>query len=242
MKKLILFIIGIVSIMVTGQGCSHTKALAQDQQQEVVILVHGYGRSASAMWKLEQYFEQAGFQVRSVGYNSLIQGVPAIKKQLAKKLNKLLKHNTQKVHFVGHSMGGLLIRSYLGENQVNHLGNVVTMGSPNAGTPLADYFLSKWYGFLGGPALKSLSAKGSPFLKSLPRPDYNLGVIAGVVHRASREHLLPGKDDGLVPLQSTKVLGMKDFIVMPVSHYNMRYNQAVATQAIHFLQRGVFTL
>lgn len=228
--------------MSTTMSCSNVEAIASHNQKEVVILLHGYGRSASAMWKLEKYFTEAGYEVRSVGYSSLIQDVPSIQKELAKKLNKLLKNTKQKTHFIGHSMGGLLIRSYLGEHQIPNLGNVVTLGSPARGTPLADYYLEKWYGFLGGPALSSLSAKGSSFLNGLPTPHYDLGVIAGDIHREWRESVLPGKDDGLVPLSSTKVEGMKDFVVLPVSHYFLRYNEEVIAQALHFIQKGEFSL
>ena len=93
---------------------------------------------------------------------------------------------------------------------------------------------------MAGPAAKSLSANGSKFLKSLKPPYYNLGVIAGNVEISSHEHILEGKDDGLVPLESTKVKGMKDFIIIKTNHTSMRYNEDVAKQAIYFLKHTRF--
>ena len=219
-------------------SCSHIPI--DQRNKEKIVLVHGYGRSPSAMWRMSEFFEKAGYQVYNIGYRSITQDIDGIKDEFYSKVDKYLSTTNQKVHFIGHSMGGLLIRSYLGERKVHNMGNVVIMGSPNKGTPVVDKLKEKWYFPLGGPAIKSLSAKGSSFLRSLKRPYYKLGVIAGIITRPKNKDLIPGKDDGLVPFESTKVEGMKDMIVLPVSHYMMRYDQLVFNQVLYFIKNSEF--
>lgn len=73
-------------------------------------------------------------------------------------------------------------------------------------------------------------------------PDYNLGVIAGISRPISKmnNYLLPGEDDGLVTVSSTKVAGMKDFLLVDATHAGLRYSRYVAEQVIHFLETGHF--
>lgn len=231
------FVILSLSI-VSFMGCSHGPI--EKVNDEAVVLLHGYGRSTSAMYRLEIQLNRAGYDVVNIGYRSLTQTINGIKKQVKNKISKQKLDRYKKVHFVGHSMGGLLIRSYLGENVLSNLGHVVLLGSPNKGTPVVDYVGKKWWSFLGGPAMKSMSTKDSQFLANLKYPNYPLGVIAGSIEREQHEHILVGKDDGLVPLESTKVEGMKDFLVISSSHYYLRYSQLAALQTIHFLKNGKF--
>ena len=235
MKVLTAFLV-VVTFATTA--CAQTPKY--DGHPETVVLIHGYGRSDTAMWRLAQKIESVGYHVQRVDYSSLTQDIDGIKAEVFGQIDECCADRSQKVHFVGHSMGGLLVRSYLGERTVENLGNVVIMGSPNKGTPVVDRYESSWWFAFGGPAVKSLSANGSAFLDSLQPPYYNLGVIAGDKENASHEHILEGKDDGLVPLESTKVTGMKDFIVLNTSHSMMRYDDEVAAQTINFLKHASF--
>lgn len=238
-KKIIIRLFFILAIIPTFFSCSSIPK--NEIGKEKVVLVHGYGRSPSAMWKMEEFLEKRGYQVYTIGYSSFTQDIDGIKNEFYQKVDKhLASAQNEKVHFVGHSMGGLLIRSYLGDRDVANIGNTVIMGSPNKGTPVVEALKDKWYFSLAGPAVNSLSSNGSPFLASLKKPDYNLGVIAGVIHKPEYESVLPGKDDGLVPFESTKVEGMKDFITLPVSHYHLRLDQIVFYQTLHFLREGRF--
>jgi pimeloyl-ACP methyl ester carboxylesterase len=234
----VLILIGGALSMLNFYSCSHIPKNQISKQK--IILVHGFGRSTLAMSKFEEFFEQEGYQVYSIGYRSLTQDIDGIKKEFFNKVNKHLVGVDQTVHFVGHSMGGLMIRSYLDQHKVKNLGNVVILGSPNKGTPLVEYVEDKWYYSLAGPALKSLSSKGSAFLRSLKKPYYTLGVIAG--YRSGRQggEIIPGKDDGIVPFESTKVEGMKDFLPVAESHYSMRYSFRVMKQVQYFLDHGQF--
>jgi hypothetical protein len=86
-----------------------------------------------------------------------------------------------------------------------------------------------------------LGTGADSFPASLPDPDYPVGVIAGVASGLLSDDLLPGDDDGLVPVESTKVRGATDFIMVKSGHSYMRYSEAVATQVIEFLRTGEFS-
>jgi hypothetical protein len=113
------------------------------------------------------------------------------------------------------------------------------IATPNAGTPLVDAYRDSWWMDLAGPTAKSLGTDPDSFPNSLPAPDYPVGVIAGVREAAFLD-LIPGDDDGLVPVESTKVAGMADFVVVESNHVYLRYSREVARQTIAFLRTGEF--
>ncbi|MDX2469274.1 MAG: alpha/beta fold hydrolase [SAR324 cluster bacterium] len=214
-----------------------------EPDQEVVVLIHGYGRSKMAMWSLETKLEQAGYFVANVGYSSLTQDLQGIKNETFAQIQSCCVQLPNQVHFVGHSMGGLLIRSYLAEHRPKYLGRVVLLGSPNKGTEVADHFKDHPLVGLAGPVASKLGTAKDSFPNSLPLPDYPVGVIAGAVNsgkQSGTSKILPGEDDGMVTVESAKLEGMTDFILMPVAHYFMRSNKEVAKQIIHFLKVGKF--
>lgn len=226
-----------VSIFI-GTSCSHMPK--NEPGKEKVVLVHGYGRSPAAMKAIAEYLEDAGYQVYRLGYSSMTRDIEGVKREVFRKADKFIANTDDRVHFVGHSLGGLLVRSYLDQRNLSQLGNVVIMGSPNKGTPLVEHLKDKWYFSLGGPVATSLSSKGSKFLQSLKAPYYRLGVIAGVVDRAGDEGIIPGQDDGIVPLESALVAGARDTIVLNVSHYMMRSDKRVLQQMLHFIKKVSF--
>ncbi len=194
------------------------------------------------MWLLERRLENAGFRVESIGYRSLSESPDQILDAMARKIAKCCIGKSSELHFVGHSLGGLLIRAYLANNTVPNLGRVVLIGTPNRGSEIVDKYKDKWWLKLLGPTVQALGTQRGSLARSLPRPNYPLGVIAGKKSEILRnEHLLPGPDDGLVSLESTKVRGMQDFVVVESGHSMMRYDKDVADQTISFLRTGRFT-
>ena len=238
MKPLIL----LLSVLVAG--CSHMPnepTTATDANtQDMVVLIHGFGRSNFAMWKMQERLEQAGYHVEAIGYASFTQDMDGIVGEITEKINSLTMQDFENVHFVGHSLGGLLVRSYLGNHSPENLGNVVMLGSPNKGTPVVDYLKDEWWFALAGPAVHAMSTEGTEFLSSLKPPTYPLGVIAGNQENSNYESVLVGNDDGLVPLESTKVLGMTDFTIVDSGHSMLRYNLEAAMETLHFLQHSEF--
>ncbi len=212
--------------------------LASDR--EIVVLLHGLGRNNMAMWLLAQRLEDAGFHVERIGYSSLNVSPGEILEEVGSQIDSCCSRHHKTVHYVGHSLGGLLIRAYLQERRPPNLGRVVLMGTPNQGTPIVDRFRDQWWMELLGPTTNALGTDSDSFPNSLEPPWYPVGVIAGVTNRGNNEPWLPGADDGLVTVEATRLEGMSDFIVLRTGHTFMRYDPEVARQTISFLNDGSF--
>ena len=208
--------------------------------QETVVLIHGFGRDADSMAGLSNWFKNAGYGVEQVEYESLTQNMDEIKKEVFDQIDRCCLE-LMKVHFVGHSIGGLLIRSYLGENNISNLGRVVLIGTPNKGWYDTEIFDQQWLPHIAIPVLMDIAGEDTDFLNSLEPPYYDLGVIAGDIGIGVIEFLLGGPNDGLVRVESTQVEGMKDFVIVRLAHYDLRSKKIVADHAINFLKHGSFT-
>lgn len=233
------YFILILLITPTQWGCVY---LNKPALNESVIILHGFAKKPLSMRRIAYFLENEGYTVHYVAYPSIKQEWGIVKDLVYKQIDGIVtKTSYRKIHFVGHSLGGLFIRSYLGERErIKNIGHVVTVGSPNKGTQFVDHYKETWwFKFLGEIPLM-LSSKGSPFLSSLKPPYYKLGVIAGNFNIPFQEHILTGKDDGLVQVESTKVDGMTDFIIINTIHGLLQYNKKVIRQTIHFLHYGHF--
>jgi pimeloyl-ACP methyl ester carboxylesterase len=236
-------LIAVLSLLIATQtwpGGAIWSSKAVASERNVVVLLHGLGRSKSAMWLLAQRLETAGYQVESIGYRSLHRTPEQILTHLQSKVGNCCASSDTKIHFVGHSLGGLIVRAYLAKNKPPNLGRVVLLGTPNSGAHLADLYGDKWWFKLLGPTAQFLGTGRDSLPRSLPAPDYPVGVIAGIANRVSNDHILPGDDDGLVSVESTKLEGMTDFVVVQTGHSAMRYSSAVANQVVSFLKNGRF--
>ena len=117
---------------------------------------------------------------------------------------------------------------------------VVMLGPPNHGSEIVDEW-GDWKLFmqLNGPAGARLGRDG--IVRELPNVDFDLGIIAGSRSlNPYYSYLITGADDGKVSIEATKVAGMKDHIVLPVTHTFMMNNAEVLNQALHFFQNGYF--
>ncbi len=211
-----------------------------NENADTVVILHGLGRSSSAMWMLAKRLEAAGYRTERFGYRSLKQTPDEIVAALGAQLHRCCRRADRRVHFVGHSLGGLIARAFLARREVPNLGRVVLLGTPSKGSELADAFQKKWWFDLLGPTVKQLGTSQNGLASNLPEPDYPVGVIAGVREGRENEDYLPGADDGLVTVASTKFTGMTDFVVVPIGHSAMRYSKPVAGQVVNFLKTGRF--
>ncbi len=203
---------------------------------EYVVLLHGIFRTARSMRQLERYLTRHGYAVLNFTYPSTRHTLA----ELAAKLHeRLTPYAGAKLHFVGHSMGGLLIREYLNAYPPAHPGRVVMLGTPNHGSEIADAIGDWWlFNALYGPAGQQLRTSEA----QRPAPlRAEVGIIAGDL---SLDPLfgwhLPRPHDGKVSVDSTKLKEMRDHLQLRVAHSLMPYDGQVARQVLYFLNEGQF--
>lgn len=230
----------LLSIFLFSIGCTHIPI--QEGGEDAVIVIHGFARRARSMNKIAKKIHQSGYEVRNVDYDSIHQSIDEIKEEVFTKFDQYIADSqSREIHFIGHSLGGLLVRAYLDQTTVKNLGSVVLMGAPNKGSQLVNQYEDKWYFSWLGPAVFELKVGGSQFLKELKAPYYKVGVIAGSKpYSKFSAGMLEGDHDGLVTVESTKLKGMHDFIVIDVNHSRMKRDPRVIEQVIYFLKHGQF--
>lgn len=211
---------------------------------EKVVLLHGLGRTEMAVLLMRSALVEAGFDVHSIGYPSTEQEPEALLDVVGKEIEDCCGDGAETIHFVGHSLGGLLIRAYLDRTEPDELGRVVLLGTPNKGSELADVSPDESVAArlleLAGPTAKALSTRPDAFPAGLPAPYYAVGVIAGTRDNPLANQWLPLPNDGLVSVESARLDGMTDFVAFDLSHWDLRSDPEVAEQVVAFLLDGSF--
>lgn len=210
---------------------------------DCVVFLHGIGRTSRSMEKMAAYFSGAGYEVLNIDYASRKKNLSGLAEDIGEEIGARGFGACGKLHFAGYSMGGLVARAYISRYRPKNLGRVVMLGTPNRGSEVAD-FLSGTFLFdaFYGPAGRELVTDQSAFTDVLGKVSYEVGVIAGdrSIDPVSSLLIIPGKDDGKVSVESTKLEGMKDHIVLHATHTFMAGNDEVIRQAEHFIRHGKF--
>ena len=196
------------------------------------------------MLKMKAVLENAGYAVFNCNYPSRKHPIELLSvNTIAQAIQHCLeKFHPLRIHFVTHSMGGIMVRYYLSQHSVPELGRVVMLGPPNAGSELVDRLSGyQLFTLINGPAGKQLGTDPLSLPNSLGPVDYEVGIIAGNKNlNLLSSILIPGDHDGRVSTQSTRLEGMADFIQLRCSHSFMMNRQDVIQQTLHFLTRGHF--
>ena len=208
---------------------------------ETVVLLHGLYRSERSMRPLEAPVSEAGFRVVNLDYDSRSQSPEAFVVALDAQLVDCCA-DAPKLHFVTHSLGGIVTRAYVAAHRPANLGRVVMLAPPNHGSPLGDIVAgSAVLRFLLGSTAARLGTDPLSFPNALPAADFELGVIAGTASRNPLGALMiDGESDGTVPVASTRLEGMTDFITVDSAHTYIMRSDEVAAQTVRFLTSGRF--
>jgi len=211
---------------------------------EVVVLLHGLARSDRSMARMAAALEAEGYAVINVGYPSTKATVETLAEEaIGHALAEPKARQATRVHFVTHSMGGILVRQYLKGHTVARLGRVVMLGPPNQGSEVVDRLGETWiFQAINGPAGRQLGTKPGSLPNQLGPVSFELGVIAGDQSiNWINSLMIPGPDDGKVAVERTKVAGMKAHLVIPATHPYLMKNAEAIRETIHFLREGNFS-
>jgi pimeloyl-ACP methyl ester carboxylesterase len=222
-----------------GSGVSPSEA----QPRATVVLLHGLARSKGSMSELEDALAARGYRVINIDYPSTRHSIDELVAILEGEVDRCCRAGPAPVHFVTHSLGGILVRAYLARNAFEPLGRVVMLSPPNQGSELVDAFGEHpLYELVLGPAARELGTGEASAPRALPPVDFELGVITGDQSvNPVGAWLIPGESDGAVSVESARVAGMKDFLVLSQNHTFIMQSPRVADEIFHFLERGYFS-
>ncbi|HES59660.1 MAG: hypothetical protein JW956_06145 [Calditrichaceae bacterium] len=232
----------LISIIIFAFASAQNISLSDNdaEKEDYVYILHGFAQSKWSMKLLSLRLEKAGFVVERIGYKSLNRSPKDILRDITEQINADLPDTNYTVHFVGQSLGGLMIRAYLDSNRIANLGRVVLIGTPNQGTPVVDKYRDSWWMKILGPMPRALGTDANSFPNSIDDPYYPVGIIAGNMKIEINEEMMPGEDDGIVPLKSTILEAMTDMVIIETNHIFLPKSLPAAKQTIAFLRTGRF--
>ena len=215
-----------------------------NMSDECVILLHGLGRTERSMGKIEDRLQDTGYRVWNAGYKSTKYPVHVLSMDsIGEGLGFCQHKQAGKIHFVTHSLGGILVRYYLQEHSIDQLGRIVMLAPPNQGSEVADELRQfTWFEELLGPSAVVLGTGEDDLPRSLKPIPGEIGVIAGnATSDPWFSPMIPGEDDGKVSVASTRLQEMQDFLVVPEGHTFIMRDRQVISQVLNFLQQGKFS-
>lgn len=219
-------------------------------KNETVVLLHGIMRTGMSMYVLEQALKRDGYDVINKTYPSTKMSLKDITIHLQQELSLEPKFNSAaKVHFVTHSMGGIVTRYFLGQHKPDNMGRVVMLGPPNKGSEFADFLtdnrhLKPVFDLVYGPAGEQMCTNYEHD-DTASDIDYEVGIIAGSASINPLSLLVltdeHGEHDGIVPVANTVLDKMTDHIVITATHSFMMNNRQAIKEIKEFLKNGKFS-
>jgi pimeloyl-ACP methyl ester carboxylesterase len=208
---------------------------------DCAVLLHGLWRTENSMGRMEKSLAEAGYRVLNIEYESTEKPIALLAEEAVREGVDGCQ-DADSIHFVTHSMGGILLRQFLEQNEIPRLGRVVMLGPPNQGSEVIDrYGDLPGFEWFSGPAGLQLGTGEASVPRSLGPAHFDLGIIAGTQSvNPILSRTLPGPDDGKVSVDATRVDGMDDHLELPVTHVFMMRDKEVIEQVQHFLANGQF--
>lgn len=200
-----------------------------------VVVVHGLWMTGAVLALQRLWLARHGYRVAAFSYPSIRVGLDEIASRLARFVARL---DVARAHFVGHSLGGLVVLNMLALDAQARAGRVVLLASPVGGSRAATQIGQSSAGrMLLGPALD-----WSPELGADVAARFEIGMIAGTVRFGMGRFLarLPLPNDGVVCLDETRIPGLRDHLTLPLSHSAILVSARVARQIHNFLEFGYF--
>lgn len=208
-----------------------------------IVLLHGIARRSGSLATLEHALDADGYRTLNLDYPARDQCIEDIVAGLHEPIARFCGALDGRLHFVTHSMGGLVARAYITRYRPEHLGHVVMLAPPNEGSEIADLLRNNalYRAFFGPAGAELVTARPDALCRVLGPVDYPLGVIAGdrSLYPIS-SLLLPRPNDGRVSVERTQVAGMADHITIHSTHPLIMRNRAAIAQTLHFLKHGLF--
>lgn len=207
--------------------------------RDTVVLLHGLGRTPLSMLALSIAARRRGYRVINWHYRSALHSIAAHADAFAREVAPRLT-GAPRVHFITHSLGGIVVRQFLATHPLPNLGRVVMLAPPNGGSEVADV-MQHWLKPV--KPLRELGTDNASTPRALPPARFPVGVIAG-----SRSHIplfshwmhdVP--NDGVVAVERTKLEGMKDFLVLHRTHTFLPWAPDAIRQVFSFLANERFT-
>lgn len=206
-----------------------------------VILIHGLAETQAHMALIAAALRSEGYSVTNLGYPSTSAPTAVLADRF---LTPLINHleDAPQLHFVTHSMGGIMLRHSLAAFRPANLGRVVMTAPGNHGSALLElYRRTPPYKLLMGPSGQEAGLDDHCYACALPDADYELGIIGGTVALDPLAAvMLKWPNDGRLDLDSVRLPGMKDFVAVPAGHDLLAFHPATIFQTLQFLRHGRF--
>jgi len=209
--------------------------------REQVVLLHGLARTSGSMEDMAEALSREGYQVWNIDYSSRKYKTSELAAMVREEIISKTS-GAEKIHFVTHSMGGIIVRYIQRYDPLPNIGRVVMLSPPNHGSEVVDLLGNTWpFEFINGPAGKELGTDENSIPQKLGSVNFETGIITGDSSiNWINSFIIPGEDDGKVSIESAKVEGMVDFLVIHASHPFIMKDKLVITKCLSFIRDGHF--
>ena len=243
--RLFLTILSIIAVGVLASCAStpKTEFHMSDGATECVVLLHGFNRSWRAMRPMAEALQESGYMTANVDYPTRAGPVKELVPMAVETgLRKCRDADAHSIHFVTHSIGGILLRYAHSQEPIPEIGRVVMLAPPNGGSEVVDKTKDiPGAEMLGGEALMQLGTDEDSVPANLGPIDFEVGIIAGTSSMNPwMSAMLPDPDDGKVSVERTKLAGMTDFMMVDDNHHYIVEDEVVIRNTVEFLRTGLF--